>query len=95
MEDLFLALLNRSISAGWLILAVMALRLLLKRGPRWAPCLLWAVVGLRLICPFSLQSVWSLIPSAQTLSPDTVRFDPSPAIHSGVAVIDRTVNPVL
>ena len=139
MAGIFLKLLNMSITAGWLILAVLILRLLLKKAPKWVSCLLWGIVAVRLVCPFSLESAWSLIPSAKTVvsnavQDDVVRDDavqdnvahdnivqnvqsgaeqgdavhndgvqnvqdglqnPVPVIHSGVAVIDRTVNSVL
>ena len=69
MEAVFIKVLNMSISAGWLILAVMLLRLLLKKAPKWISVVLWGLVGLRLVLPFSLQSVFSLIPSAEVISP--------------------------
>lgn len=62
MENIFLGFLNRSITAGWLILAVIALRMLLRRAPKWIHCLLWSLVAFRLVCPFSLESVFSLVP---------------------------------
>lgn len=95
MDALFLKLLNMSISAGWLILAVIVLRLLLQKAPKWTRCALWAMAALRLICPFSIESVFSLIPSAETLSPQTVKYAARPEIHSGVPVIDNTLNPVI
>jgi len=95
MERLFLKLFNMSISAGWLILAVLLLRLVLKKAPRWTVCLLWAIVGVRLVCPFSLESALSLIPSAQTLSPRTVQYAAQPEITSGVPFLDNSLNPVL
>lgn len=94
MEDLFLTLLNRSISAGWLILAVLVLRLLLKKAPKWVPCVLWGLVGFRLVWPFSLESVLSLIPSAETVPPG-ILYAATPEIHSGVAAINSAVNPAL
>ncbi|MGN0979510.1 MAG: M56 family metallopeptidase [Candidatus Avoscillospira sp.] len=94
MEDLFLTLLNRSISAGWLILAVIMLRLLLKKAPRWVPCVLWGLVGFRLVWPFSMESVLSLIPSAETVTPE-ILYAQIPEIHSGVAAINGFVNPAL
>ena len=139
MAAIFLKLLNMSIAAGWLILAVLVLRLFLKKAPKWVSCLLWAIVAVRLVCPFSLESGWSLIPSAETVVSNVeqndvvqdkvvhnaqngavqdnavqngaVKNDVShddgvqnaqgdlqtsvPVIHSGVTVIDRTVNSVL
>ena len=94
MEAVFLSLVNRSITAGWLVLAVLALRLLLRRAPKSVLCAMWGLVALRLLCPVSIESPLSLIPAAKTL-PETVRTAAQPEIYSGVAVIDRVVNPVL
>ena len=95
MSGIFLKLLNLSISASWLVLVVLALRLVLKRAPKWMNVLLWGMVALRLMLPFSIESALSLIPSAETLSPEVVRFDPAPTITSGVELIDNAVNPSL
>ena len=95
MSGIFLKLLNLSISASWLVLVVLALRLVLKRAPRWVNVLLWGMVALRLMLPLSIESALSLIPSAETLSPEVVRFDPAPTITSGVEFIDNAVNPSL
>lgn len=95
MAAVFLKLLNLSISASWLVLAVLVLRLVSKRSPKWMNVLLWGIVALRLMLPFSIESALSLIPSAETLSPEVVRFDPAPTITSGVSVIDNAVNPPL
>ena len=95
MSGIFLKLLNLSISASWLVLVVLALRLVLKRAPKWVNVLLWGMVALRLMLPFSIESALSLIPSAETLSPEVVRFDPAPTITSGVSIIDNAVNPSL
>lgn len=95
MAAVFLKLLNLSISASWLVLTVLVLRLISKRSPKWMNVLLWGIVALRLVLPFSIESVLSLIPSAETLSPEVVRFDPAPTITSGVSIIDNAVNPSL
>ena len=95
MAAVFLKLLNLSISASWLVLAVLVLRLVSKRSPKWMNVLLWGIVALRLMLPFSIESALSLIPSAETLSPEVVRFDPAPTITSGVSIIDNAVNPSL
>lgn len=94
MESVFLKLLNMSITAGWLILAVIVLRLLLRRAPKWITCLLWALVAVRLICPFSVESVFSLIPSGETISKETIRAGRS-SIDSGLEFVDNIVNPVI
>ena len=94
MENVFLHLFNMSITAGWLVLAVVVLRLLLKKAPKWLTCLLWVLVAVRLVCPFSIESVLSLIPSAETVPPDTFFYE-TPVIDSGVPVVDSVINPVL
>ena len=95
MAAVFLKLLNLSISASWLVLAVLVLRLVSKRAPKWVNVLLWGIVALRLMLPFSVESALSLIPSAETVSPAVVQFDPAPTITSGVNIIDNAVNPAL
>ena len=95
MAAVFLKLLNLSISASWLVLVVLVLRFVWKRSPKWMNVLLWGMVALRLMLPFSIESALSLIPSAETLSPEVVRFDPAPTITSGVEFIDNAVNPSL
>ena len=95
MAAVFLKLLNLSISASWLVLAVLVLRLVSKRSPKWMNVLLWGIVALRLVLPFSIESALSLIPSAETVSPAAVQFAPAPTITSGVKIIDNAVNPSL
>lgn len=91
MENLFLSFWNRSVAAGWLILAVIVLRLALKGAPKSARCLLWGLVGLRLLCPFSIQSALSLVPSAETI-PQAALDQASPQINSGLPFVNATVN---
>lgn len=94
MAELFLHGLNLSISAGWLVLVVLLLRLVLKKAPRWIHVLLWGVVGVRLVLPFSLESAWSLIPSSQTI-PTTVLSGPSFDVSTGFSVVDQPINEYL
>ena len=94
MGEIFLRLLNVSINAGWLVLAVIVLRLIFKKAPRWIFCLLWALVGIRLLLPFSIKSVFSLIPSAETV-PQEIFFETEPKINSGIAQLNNAVNPVI
>ena len=94
MEVLLLKLLNMSITASWLVLAVVVLRLLLKKAPRALIVVLWAFVGIRLVCPFSFDSVFSLIPSVETI-PQDIFYSASPEIQSGVPVLNSVVNPVI
>ena len=94
METLFLKLVNLSITASWLVLAVLLMRLIFCKAPKWVFCLLWGLVALRLICPVSIESALSLIPSAEPLPQDII-YTAAPRIQSGVGVIDNFVNPVL
>ena len=94
MEALFLKLLNMSITAGWIVLAVVLLRLLLKKAPKWISCLLWVLVGLRLILPFSFESKVSVVPSTETV-PQEIIYSQAPTINSGVPFVNNSVNPVI
>ena len=93
MTEFFLNVVNMSISASWLVCAVLLLRLLLKKAPKWINVLLWGIVAVRLICPFSFESVLSLIPSSQTINPEIVLN--APVIDSGVTIIDNVINPII
>lgn len=94
MNELFLKIINMSISASWLILAVLILRLVLKKAPKWVNVLLWGIVAVRLICPLSFESSLSLIPSSETIPLD-IEMAAKPTIDSGVPAINSVVNPVL
>ena len=94
MSEAFLKVVNMSISAGWLVLAVLALRLILKKAPKWVNVLLWGIVAIRLICPFSIESALSLIPSTETISPE-IMMDWTPEISTGIEPLDQVVNPVI
>ena len=69
MSELFLKIVNMSISASWVVVAVLALRFCLKKATKWVNVLLWGIVAARMVFPFSIESVLSLIPSAETISP--------------------------
>ncbi len=93
MEYIFLKILNLSIAASWLILFVILFRAVFKSAPKWIVLILWSIVGLRLVFPFHIESVLSLIPSSQIITP-SVLLSEKPAIDSGIEVIDNVVNPV-
>lgn len=94
MDDVFLKLVNLSISASWLILAVLVLRVVLKKAPKWVMPLLWGVVALRLVCLFSIESVLSLIPSAETIPSEIVTETREPVLYEQ-ATLDIVTNPTL
>ncbi|MCI9656801.1 MAG: transcriptional regulator [Lawsonibacter sp.] len=93
MGELFLKTLNMSIAASWLILAVVLLRFALKKAPKWIAVLLWGVVAVRLVVPFSFESALSLIPSAETFNAHNIQYE-TPAISSGIPAVNNAVNPV-
>ena len=94
MSAVFLKILNMSIAAGWLILAAVFLRLLLRKAPRKIVCLFWGLAGLRLVLPVSIRSLFSLIPSRDTVPAD-IALSPAPAIDSGIPAVNSAVNPII
>ncbi len=93
MNELFLKIVNRSIAASWLVLAVLLLRFALKKAPRWVNVLLWGIVAVRLVFPFSIESALSLIPSAETISLNSIT-DQTP-VHTDIPVLNRAINPMI
>lgn len=94
LSDIFLKLLNMTISAGWLALALIVLRPFLYKAPKYIRCFLWAFVGIRLIFPIKIESVLSLLPSSETVPPDIV-YSKVPTIHTGVPFFNSAVNPII
>lgn len=103
LNEIFLKLFNMSIAAGWLIIAVLLFRLLLKKAPRWLICSLWAIVAVRLICPMMLESPFSLIPSAETISVQNFYSSGTGIadnfyyhqIESGIPQLNRALRPMI
>ncbi len=93
-DIVFIKMLNMSISATWIVLAVLILRIALKKSPGYIKVLLWGIVAVRLVCPFSLESIFSLIPSAETI-PEKIVFEQTPHINSGVPIINNVVNQII
>ena len=94
MSELFLEIVNRSIAASWIVIAVLILRFCLKKAPKWVNVLLWGIVAVRLIFPFSIESALSLIPSAETVSP-SIMMETAPSVQTGVPALDQVINPVI
>ncbi|MBQ2736731.1 MAG: hypothetical protein IJF26_04800 [Clostridia bacterium] len=94
MTRLFLEIFNMSVAASYLLLAIVLIRIPLKKAPKWISVLLFGIAAIRLICPLSIESVLSLIPSGETVSPDNIT-NGSPVINSGIPVIDNTFNPII
>lgn len=89
--ELFLKIFNMSITASWLVLAIILLRFLLKKAPKWVNCILWGLVGIRLICPFSFESMFSLIPSTEPI-PKKIISGPSFEVDFGIEAINDQIN---
>lgn len=104
MEAVFLKILNMSITATWIALAVMLVRIPLKRAPKWISYVLWAVVLFRLVCPVSFSSALSVLgsvgaPAAQTgvvsYIPQDIAVSEQPAVDLIMPVLGDAVNAAL
>lgn len=94
MSDIFIRIFNLSITASWAVLAVILLRLVLKKVPKWVSCMLWGIVGLRLLLPFSVESIFSIIPSREFL-PANITVSATPQVNSGIGVLNSALNPII
>ncbi len=94
MPEFIITLINMSINAGWLVLAIILLRLLFRKAPKFIFVVMWALVGIRLIVPLSFESNLSLQPSGETI-PKEIIYSETPEIHSGIGIFNSTVNPVI
>lgn len=106
MNDLFLRVLNMSVTGCYVILAVLAARFLLRKAPKKYSYALWAAAGFRLVCPVSFRSVLSLFSlrpfqsvrqsgSGMTFIPDPVVYEPVPTVSSAVDAMEQTVSSTL
>lgn len=94
-DNLFVSILNMSITASLVILVVLLVRLFLKKAPKIFSYALWAVVLFRLICPFSFESAIGLLPINKTPIPQDIAYQAQPQIDTGISMIDNTINPIL
>ena len=103
MSGISVKLLNMSIAAGWIVAVIILLRIVFKKGPKWARCLLWAVAALRLLLPVSLESSLSVLPSARTVVVNEYHEEDASErqegiivqIESGIPAVDRRIEPVI
>lgn len=94
MEDIFINILNMSITASYFVIALIILRAIFRKIPRWLFCALWGLVGLRLVLPFSFDSILSLVPSSETI-PTGIMYESSPYITSGIGIVDGAAEHIL
>lgn len=92
MSSIFLKVLSMSLTASYVAVAVIIARFFLKKAPKIFSYALWAVVLFRLLCPFSLESSVSLIPSNVGNIPENIVYSENPSIDTGVSAIDNAVN---
>ncbi len=96
MGEIFLKILNMSLAAGWLMAVVILLSLTLRKVPRWIICLLWGLVAVRLICPFSVESPFSAVPSNEVIPEGILSASQRTLeIKTGVESVDAVVNEYL
>lgn len=91
MADIFLKIFNMSVSACWIVLAILLLRVVLKKAPKWLNCVLWGIAGLRLVMPFSFESIFSLVPTAEFVSDEMIHSNSSVDV-SGAEVFSYVGN---
>ncbi len=94
MSNIFLSVINMSITASYIALAVILLRFALKKAPKWIMGILWGFVALRLVFPISIESALSLIPSAKPLPAD-ILISETPTVNTGISFVNNRVNYVL
>lgn len=94
MDKLFITVLNNALVVGWFILAVIILRLIARKIPKRIYCLLWGLVAIRLLIPFGIKSIFSLIPSAEPV-PKNIGYVGIPRIYSGISAVNKVINPIL
>ncbi|MBQ1991810.1 MAG: hypothetical protein II233_03445, partial [Clostridia bacterium] len=94
MDTLFLKILNMSINASFVVLAVILIRLLLQKAPKYIRIILWGLVAVRLICPFSIESVFGLIPSVEPISLEPSFANPL-TNYNAIPVITPNISPAL
>lgn len=95
MSDIFLQILNMSLGAAYVIVAVIILRFLLKKAPKILSYSLWAVVLFRLVCPFSIESALSLFKMNPKPIASDIVYSELPTINTQIDIVDKAINPVL
>lgn len=94
MNHIFIELLNNALITSALIVAVILVRLCIKKAPRWISCALWGLVAVKLIIPFHIESILSLVPNSEQI-PVNIEYQAVPQITSSVPTVNQVINPVL
>ena len=94
MENVFLQILNNAITVSILILVIMLVRVLCRKMPKWITCLLWILVAAKLMMPFPMESIFSLVPTSEPI-PAGIAMESNPHISSGIENVDNLINPAL
>lgn len=94
MEHLFIRILQMGISAGYLILAVLAVRFLFRKAPKTMRLFLWLLVGIRLLVPFSIESAFSLVPDTHMVNGHYRMETPRQIENTRPEVLQAVQNPL-
>lgn len=94
MENVFLQILNNAITVSILILVIILVRVLCRKMPKWITCLLWILVAAKLMMPFPVESIFSLVPTSEPI-PAGIAMESNPHISSGIENVDNLINPAL
>jgi len=95
MDKLFLLILNMSLTGAFVIVTICLARLPLKKAPKIISYCLWTVAWFRLVIPFSIESMFSLIPFNAVTIPTDIAMQPVPYIDSGISAINNAVSGLL
>lgn len=91
LERIFLQLLNMSFTASIVIAFVLVARIILHKAPKVFSYMLWSVVLFRLICPFSFESIFSLLPTKANPISQDILYMQTPNIDTGIGITNQSV----
>ena len=94
MEFLFLKSVNINIVLSWIIIAILFVRIILKKKSKQVCFSLWGILCFKFFIPFSFECRWSLIPSIETFSIEDI-YNRSFRIHSGISKLDENLNNII
>lgn len=96
-QDIFIKLLNMSYQGGIVICFILLARYILHmiKAPKKYAYYLWLIAFVRLICPFSFESVLSILPRETEPVKQAIVYEQVPEIHTSSSTINQAVNNVL
>lgn len=91
MDSLFITILNNAIVASWLIAAIILLRLVFKKVPKWVHCMLWILVAVKLLLPINIETPFGFLPKTKPI-PEKITVAEVPTVDTGISGIDESIN---